>query len=81
MDLHRKENSLFFKANVEYDGDNILFAAYLFKNNQKVEQILYQNISLFKFNYFGDGNYKVRFFCKIGSTNIPKIKFSKDFNI
>lgn len=79
MDLYKEENYLIFQATVNYKSDDILFAAYLFKDNKKIEQILYQEKALFKFNYFGEGNYKVQFFCKVKSTNIPKIRFSENF--
>lgn len=52
------------------------YAIYIFKENKKIDQILYQTQPFFKIRHFGSGHYKIRLFSKIKGTNIKKIEFS-----
>jgi hypothetical protein len=80
MKINLINNELIFNAHVVHnENKSIDFAAYLFKDGRKVDQLLYRKESSFKFGYRGQGEYKVRLFCRYKNSKNLKIMFSPAF--
>ncbi|EPF71606.1 DUF6270 domain-containing protein [Acinetobacter rudis] len=68
-------DNLFFAGIID-SNLNLEYAAYLYKNGEKIDDIFYQSMPIFKFKYDGDGDYMIRLFCRVKGTNIKNTQYS-----
>lgn len=76
INISYKNSKLSFTVEVKAPFE-VEFAAYLYNGLEKVDEILYQELSAFEFNVSDKGMYKVRFFCRKKGDKFIKTIFSK----